>query len=40
MQGVSGFIRVGDVLALPAEFVEDFDEQAEEDDGVIGGGLQ
>ena len=38
MRGVSGFIQVGDVLTLPAEFGEDFDEWAEEDDGVIGGG--
>ena len=38
MRGVSGFIRVGNVLVLLAEFVEDFDEWAEEDDGMIGGG--
>ena len=38
MRGVSGFIRVGDILALPAEFVEGFDKRAEEDDGAIGGG--
>ena len=38
MRGVSGFIRIGDVLALLAEFVEDFDERAEEDDGATGGG--
>ena len=38
MQEVSGFIQVGHVLVLPAEVVKDFDEQVEEDDGVIGGG--
>ena len=38
MRGASGFIWVGDVLALLAEVVEDFDEQVEEDDVVIGGG--
>ena len=29
---------MGDILALPAEVVEDFDERVEKDDGVIGGG--